>query len=293
MKRKPNIFLRAEIISLLDKSINEFKNIEIDILNIKEQRLLKGLLLYSYSLFESTLLRLYEIFLKGFPEKMTLGDMKLDKYKSQLFSSSLSHTVISSIVDDYAKNLSYGKSVTKSLKGLCKIFNVDFNRISVDTHIEDIKSLRIELAHRNTLNNQIDPLQLISYQKILLTTLGDIKRELDVRYKSFTKTKLIRDTWNYLFNSPLLCFESHWVLDENGVIHYYNAKALSKYGCSLSSSEKTFLILFMQNYSESLYSSVFSIEDISAHVSIGDRDKIAFIIELFDRYPLLLQGNWD
>jgi hypothetical protein len=48
MKSKPNIFLRGEIISL----------------------------------FESTLLRLYEIFLKGFLGRMTFGDIKLDKYKS-------------------------------------------------------------------------------------------------------------------------------------------------------------------------------------------------------------------
>ncbi len=185
------------------------------------------------------------------------------------------------------------KSVTNSLKGLCTTFKVDFNRIRIDTQIENIKGLRNELAHRDTLNIHIAPSELITYQKILLTTLGDIKRELDVRYKSFTKTKLIRDTWDYLFNSPLLSFDSHWVLDENGAIHHYNDDTLRKHANSLSSSEKTFLIFFMQNYSPSICSSVFSIEDISMHVSISDRDKIAFITELFDRYPLLLQGDWD
>jgi len=42
-------------------------------------------------------------------------------------------------------------------------------------------------------------------------------------------------------------------------------------------------------YSSGLCNAVFTLNDISMHVSISNRDKIAYITELFDRYPLLLQ----
>jgi hypothetical protein len=77
----------------------------------------------------------------------------------------------------------------------------------------------------------------------------------------------------------------------NGDIWHYNSEYLKQIGNSLSHSEKTLLIFFMNNYSSSICNSFFSIEDISMHVSIWKRDKIAFITELFERYPYFFNGN--
>jgi hypothetical protein len=86
-----------------------------------------------------------------------------------------------------------------------------------------------------------------------------------------------------------LKFEEHWEVDELGEVSHYKYEKLKKVAFSLCSHERTFLILFMSNYNSHICNEVYNLNDISMHVSISKRDKIAYITELFDRYPLLLQ----
>lgn len=287
MSEKPNIILFKDIAYPFEAAKEEISLLKLDIENINEQRQLKAILLYAYAILESTLVQSYARILAAFPDRLNIDTIDFNKYKSVITSSSLSHKLVESLSEDFSKKLTYGK-IKDSINRYCDSLRISIPDITFKD-LEQIKELRNHITHNYTIQAQIDKCSLVRYLEIINEVICNVYQLVTDKYISYTKTKLVKDSWNYLFDSPLLKYDNHWILDSAGEIICYNDEILKK-GLTFSSSEKTFLILFMANYSD-LCSRYFSIADIALHVSIGNKDKIAYITELFDIYPLLLQDS--
>ena len=91
MTKKPNIILLRDIVLPFEQANKELALIKQDIDNSKEQRQIKSLFLYSYAIFESTLVQSYANILYAFPERMNADKIDFVKYKNDIISNSLSH----------------------------------------------------------------------------------------------------------------------------------------------------------------------------------------------------------
>ncbi|MFT3739584.1 MAG: hypothetical protein QM786_12560 [Breznakibacter sp.] len=287
MTKKPNIILYKDIVFPFEQANKELVLIKQDIDNRNEQRQMKSLFLYSYAVFESTLVQSYAKILYAFPERLNIEVIDFKKYKKDVISNSLSHTLIEQLSNDFSRSLSYGK-IADSLKKYGDVFQISIAKTNLNS-LEKLKELRNTITHNSPIQSVLKKELLVDYVCSIESVLNEINQALKLKYQEYTYTKLIKDSWNYLFNSPLLRFEDHWSFDKLGRVSNYKYDTLKKVASSLSSSERTFFILFMINYSSYLCNDVYKINDISMHVSISKRDKIAYITELFDRYPLLLQ----
>lgn len=288
MTKKPNIILLKDIVLPFEQANKELALIKQDIDNSKEQRQMKSLFLYSYAIFESTLVQSYANILYAFPERMNVDKIDFAKYKDDIISNSLSHTLIEQLSTDFSKNLMYGK-ISDGLKKYANILQIPILNKTHLSNLEKIKKNRNAITHNTPIQTILKMEFVEDYICCINSALNEISQTINSKYQEYTVTKLIQDSWNYLFNSPLLKFEEHWGVDELGEVSHYKYEILKKVASSLCSSERTFLILFMGNYSSNICNEVYNINDISMHVSIAKRDKIAYITELFDRYPLLLQ----
>jgi hypothetical protein len=285
MNKKPNIILFKDICHPFEQAKNELFLVKQDLGNADEQRHLKSLFLYSYAIFESTLSQTYAKILYAFPDRLNIDVIDFKKYKNEIISNSLSHKLIEHLSIDFSQKMSYG-SIKDSLKRFGEALHIPTSGLN---ELEEIKRIRNIVTHNSTIQATIKKEVLVKYIDIIIYVLEGIVESIYLEYKGYTTTKLIRDSWNFLFNSPLLTFNKHWELNEVEEISHYKFDTLKEIAGSLSSSERTFFIFFMSNYSSGLCNAVFTLNDISMHVSISNRDKIAYITELFDRYPLLLQ----
>ena len=82
MTKKPNIILLRDIVLPFEQANKELALIKQDIDNSKEQRQIKSLFLYSYAIFESTLVQSYANILYAFPERMNADKIDFVKYKN-------------------------------------------------------------------------------------------------------------------------------------------------------------------------------------------------------------------
>lgn len=121
--------------------------------------------------------------------------------------------------------------------------------------------------------------------KILLFTHSEIK----VKYEKYTKYEAIRIIWNYIFNTPLLTFENCWIVEHNKILGF-NLSEVNKISGCLSSSEKTLLAYWLQNFNNSIADKFFSFDEMLMQVSLNE-DKYYFLVELFNKYPLFLQDS--
>lgn len=124
----------------------------------------------------------------------------------------------------------------------------------------------------------------------LNSILKDIKEKILKKYKKYNKEYLIRNVWSYLFDSSLLNFDDIWIFKNDGSI-YLNYEYLKKIFSSLSSSEKLILSLLIQQFCGSILDKLTKFRELPMMASISNVEKIYFIVELFDEYPLLFQNN--
>lgn len=289
MTNKPNIVLLKDIVLPFVEANHELALIKHDIDNSKEQRQVKSLFLYSYAIFESTLVQSYSKILYAFPERMKVDKIDFAKYKDDIISNGLSHTLVQQLSIDFSQNLMYGK-ISDGLKKYANTLQIPILYKKYLIKLEEIKRYRNAITHDNPINTNLKSDFVDDHIFIIYSVLNEISQMISSKYIEFTFKKLVQDSWNYLFDSPLLSFEAHWIFDEFGEVSHYNFEYLKKVAFSLCSSERTFLILFMSNYCSQICNEVYNLTDISMPVSILNRDKVAYITELFDRYPLLLQN---
>lgn len=179
-----------------------------------------------------------------------------------------------------------------------------FNRSA----IEEVSEYRNRLVHDNTISNReyilggrtvnSNPFSLEKANiliDILTKVLSELELCLKTKYQKYTKFKLIKDLWEEIFATSLLKFEDcilirRGAFDKNTNVVGINFDHLETVVKSISSGEKFFLSLLLQQYSGSINDRYFKFEDIPSLVSISSNTKINKILHVFNIYPNLFNG---
>lgn len=165
------------------------------------------------------------------------------------------------------------------------------------------------MAHDNTISNREYILggrtkegKQFSFDKakVLIDNLKEVLLEMElclkVKYHKYTKYRLIKDLWEDIFDTLLLKFDEciiirPHVFNKNNKVVGINIDHLDRVAKSISSSEKFFLSLLLQQYSCSINDRYFKFSDIPSLVSITSKSKINKILHVFSIYPHLFNGE--
>ena len=71
---------------------------------------------------------------------------------------------------------------------------------------------------------------------------------------------------------------------------YFKVDYLEEVFGSLASSEKMLLVILIQQFSGSIIDGLIKFQDLPMLAHMEEKEKLYFIIELFDAYPLLFQN---
>jgi hypothetical protein len=306
-KKKPILLFFENLVEPIQITKAEFELIEKDINLLNREFLLNGVFAYIFARFESSLSECLKKYLNEIPSKLPpMQNSIFKKNKDALIDGFLTYKLIELWVDEYIINISYG-TTTSFLEKFCELLSIDSVISASPKSLNEKKERRNILIHNNLIVNSkyIENTKGSTYQKgkklkisdgYLLETLNEMKGILSVielklskKYSKFTKLKVIKDIWNYLFSSPILGFEAHWIIRNNEIIGY-NVETAKKYSQSFSSSERTLLAFFLQNFNPGMIDSFFKFSDLGMLVSVTG-EKMAYIVEVFEKYPLLLQNS--
>jgi len=295
-----------KLVAPLKNTIHEIKEIKVEVAKIKEPFILKGSFAYVYSLFETSLAECLRQFLLAFPERIPKEVFDIKIQKGVLLDEPFSYNIMDAAIDNYIINITYEK-FDEFLKKFSELLSVPDYTVFYSENLAEKKERRNLLIHNNlvinrkyVLNTKCDRFSIgkcLEISKTYLTeTIASILEMLvkievafEQKYSQYTQAKVFKDIWYYLFDSPLMIFEKHWIIQDNKVVGY-KVDEVKKYANALSTGEKTLLAYLLRNFNSNSCDTLFRFQDIGMQVSIDD-SKLAFLIELFNKYPLLLQGD--
>ncbi len=292
----PVIVLFFEFFEPIDNAKMEL-NVIKECMNIKNDNfILKGLFVYSTSLFESSLTDCLKKYLIAFPNFIDNGSISS---KDILFLSNASSAsdVLEHLIDNYIHDLSF-KNYDKVMDISLKIMGINNNEITYKCKdLKERKARRNILVHNNLFVDKvyihqsgcnpesygeqlsISSKYLTDALNLFLDVLEQIRTKLCELFSEYNRERLIKDVWHYVFQSPLLRYDDYWgkgYLDIMG-----NKDKIS----SISSGEKTWLAYWIQHYnSADGYIKFGEMSYISYH-----QEKMIFLSQFFDRYPHILQ----
>jgi hypothetical protein len=295
------VFICQELIDDLRVNIEKVK----DMYRQLDEKNYEALFVYSFALFESSICEVIRRILAAFPEK--LSDEKQPKLKNSDIYNNIysSNYILYSIIDAEIKSISKGNAQAhlQTVQKLCAV-KLTFERGT----LEKVSEYRNRLVHDNTISNSEYILGegsskgkklSIENTKIFINILTNILSELELhlktKYQKYTKYKLIKNLWEEVFDTPLLKFEDCIlirtdVFDENKNVVGLNFDHLKSAVRSISSSEKFFLSLLLQQYSGGINDQLFKFKDIPSLVSITSKTTINKILHVFNIYPNLFNG---
>ncbi|GAB6180365.1 hypothetical protein JCM14036_16840 [Desulfotomaculum defluvii] len=306
--KRPMILLCEELLKPINNTLSDYNNIRIDIENIDKKSLINSIFVYVFALFEVSLNHTLEYFLNAQPKNLENKEIKVDR--DLLIESVFPQDIIKNHVENYVIRLSY-LSLVEYIKEYCKIFGIvpNINEDYFNRLIEK-KATRNLLLHNNLKINskyietagkckrgndigknlEINKKYIFDSIEIISDLLINIKKTLQDKYKKYTKEKVLRDIWNYLFQSPLMSFDMFWIV-ENGQVKGFNSDIASKYMNSLSSSEKTILSIWLMQFNTSIVDKYYKFSDLSMWVSLeGSKQEVIFLLQVLNKHPYLLYG---
>lgn len=304
MKQSTNILIFEELIEPIKNSISELDLILLDLNHLEKDYLIKGIFAYVISLFESSIIECTERFLCSYPQKIPEGKLNLSKQQDILLNNTFSQNVIELLINDYLSNITYDKT-ENFLKFFSEILEIENIGNLYTKALVEKKERRNLLLHNNLIidnkyirNTKCDPkkrgAKLIITKEYLRETIDSIKvilekteSNINIKYGSFSKIKAIKEIWYHLFDSSLMVFEKHWIIKNDKIIGY-NSDHLKEVINNLSSSEKTILAYWLQNFNSSICDRFFKFKDLNMQIS--NNQMMIYIVEVFNKYPLLLQN---
>jgi hypothetical protein len=297
-------------IFVCDELIN---NLKINIVKIEEaynqigEKNHEAFFIYTFALFESAICEVMRHILIAFPEKISSEKYPKLKLRDIYDNISSPQYILYTLVDMEIKNITKGdaKSLLDKAENVCSV------KLNYDEKIlKDISGERNRLTHDNTISNQQYILGAMhsgkaifkgekckEYVEILLNILREFSNEIQSKYKNYTKYKLINDLWNNVFHTPLLTFKDCVNIEDmeygdhvSKVVRFdfEHIKSVSK---SVSSSEKFYLALLLQQYSGRVNDNIFKFDDIPMLASISSKNIIIDILQVFSVYPTLFNGT--
>lgn len=294
------IFICEELINNLESNINKIKTIQSKI-NMDNY---EAYFIYTFALFESALCEAIRHILSAFPEKIN-SEKQLPISAKDIYTNLFStQEIFETLVENEIKKVSKGsaKKIVAEAESICAI------QLSYDTkRLDSISAIRNQITHENTPSRQvISNTESKRIDKItenykndiayLFSILTEFSLKIKETYSKYTKYKMLKDFWNTLFNTPLLRFEDCVFLREGDMggskrkVVGFNFDNIKKASNSISSSEKFFLSILLQQYSQNINERFFKFSDIPMLVSISNKKKIYIFLHVMTQYPYLFNG---
>ena len=305
MKNKPNLLVFENLIEPVEDELKELDEIQKYYLlnNNPPPYVSKGLFAYCFALLEGAIGECLERYLFAYPEKLPKIKIDFERTKNELIDSDFSHEYIVHLIREYLSESSY-ENAGQIIAKYCEILDINNLETYFTKNLKEKKARRNSLIHNNLKIDakyvhtaKSDPRYKGKYLRIkpeyVTQTLVDIKEileklhaELTLKYSSFTILNCIKQVWEYLFQSAIMKFDDYWGVGKDCL--YIKTEGVKKYYDSLSSSEKTLLCYFVQNYNPGACSDIFNPHEMNMQVS--NNHGMIFLVSVFDRFPLLLQN---
>jgi len=294
------IFICEELINNLESNINKIKEIQYKL----DSENYEAYFIYAFALFESGLSEIMKHILKAFPEKMNSEKQPSLTVKDIYSNIFFPQEIFDILVENEIKKVTKGsaKTIVEKAEYICAV------KLTYDAkRLDDISAIRNRITHENTPSKQ-NNLYRDSKQKVeikimenckediayLIGLLTDFSLRVTDKYNKYTKYKMLKEFWNTLFDTPLLRFEDCVFIREDGMgkskVVGLNFDYIEKASNSISSSEKFFLSILFQQYSQSINERFFKFSDIPMLVSILDKEKIYVFLHVMAQYPYLFNG---
>lgn len=297
------IFVCKELIENLKVNINKIEEINVKVNDKKYEA--EAFFIYAFALFESAICESIRHILTVFPEKISSEKNSKLKLKDIYNNISTPQYILHALVEAEIKSIRKGdvKSLLDKAKEMCSV-ELKYS----DELLENISLVRNKLTHDNTISNQqyilgekyfnTSNFKIEKYKEYIVSLLDILRRysdSIELKYKKYSKYKLVKELWERVFRTPLLRFEDCITIrnsfenDNTKVIglKFEHIKSVSK---SISSSEKFYLSLLLQQYSGSVNDQFYKFNDIPALVSISSKDLLNEVLQVFSIYPNLFNG---
>lgn len=296
MAKQVRLFVTDDLIKSIKNNINEIEDM-VTILNIKNR---KAIFIYIYSLLEGAVFEYLRSYLYAFTEK--IGEKNYIINKEDLNGSEIKET----IVKKYIQNISRANLYEYILKA-CELVDIESswlkdNKLPLHEAIE-IRNIithnNMNMIKTNTGSEQgelphddLSVEYITKFAKKCVEILNKICLLFSSKYSKYTKEYLLREAWKYVFTSPILGFDSIWDMNNKLGLHIKGDEA-EHYVKSASSSEKLLLSIWFNQYSTSLNKRFFDFNEMPMLVSVdsSSKNQIRFLINLFEQYPYLLNGD--
>lgn len=277
-------------------SLNDCKYRIENLLNLIDENNYEAFFIYSFSIFESAILYINRYILITFPKKI---DKKFDinAIKSDMINNPYDKNNIELLVESYLNKVEKG-SLFNLLSILQKNCRIEIDLINEKENINHINKLRNELIHdyygyKNPSYKSSDVIK--EYIKIMVKYTDKLIEKIGDKYRNCTRKKFVEGFWNKVFDTPLLPFDKCITFKEDTMSCEsicINIDHIQSVIGSLSSSEKFFLSIILQQYSSNINEIFFRFSDIPMLVSISQENqkKIYYLLETFRKHPYLFNG---
>lgn len=296
------IFICEELVNNLESNISRIKKVQPDI----DANNYEAYFIYAFALFESAFCEAIRHILGAFPEKINSEkylSLSAEDICNNLFSP---QGIFETLIENQIGKVSKGSAlkIVVETESICAI------KLSYDIkRLETISFIRNQITHENTPSRQVgwnkgsrhpDKEEVVENCKKDIAYLLDVLVEFSIRmkekYNKYTKYKMLKEFWNTMFDTPLLRFEDCIFLRVEAIwssgkkVVGFNFDHIKKVSNGISSSEKFFLSILLQQYSQSINEKFFKFSDIPMLVSISGKKEIYIFLHVMTLYPYLFNG---
>lgn len=285
------MLIKDELLSSLKDSKHRIE----ELIKIIDDNNCEAFFIYSYSIFESTILNVNRVMLISFPQKI---DKKFDinELKRSMIENPYDRNNIELLVERYLNKISKESlfNLLTIMQENCSI-KIDFD----EENINKINKLRNEFVHdyygyKNT--DSMSNVKIKEYIGFLNLYIDEIIEKINCKYSKYTRKKFVERFWSRVFDTPLLPYEKCIYFRKGlfgGEVVGFNIDYLKTKVRGLSSSEKFFLSIILHQYSTTINEILFKFSDIPMLVSIdhNNQKKLNYIIDVFRVHPYLFNGK--
>lgn len=264
---KPILLTKNQLLEPVIQAESRLEEISRQI-NVTEQTeiALHGMFVLAVSSFECMMSDIMLIMLRSFPEKLPQNQ---NIKKEVLLDSADIDELFSIIAEKEIRDASY-KNIGEYMKYFSDVIGMftkpEIERVNQLCEIKETRNLlvhnnlRINEAYKNKAgpnqrkpkSGEILPINVayfISTIDCINYFITAIKDQINEKYQNYTKLKILKETWAYIFKSPVMRFEDYWEVDEDkdSVVCMVRTEEKRR----LSSSEMTKLELWRHLFSGS------------------------------------------
>ncbi len=291
--KKPILLLESNLIKPLELALKRINDIKNNKIANHDEIIYEGLFILAVTSFENSILDTLKILFTHIPHKL---DIKSNNIPKEIL---LDEKALEYSIEDKINSLGY-KNIDEILDYFYNKTGLSNDLINSNTinDIKEIKATRNILIHNNLFINNVykntaGPHQrksnnnkLLINREYLIHTINTIEdtvkifiKNLSNKYKCYTKIQATRNLFNYLFNTPLLCFDDIFIFNyEQDYITGVNSKIINSLN-TLSSSEKLLFNLWIAHFKNDPFEFKGS---WLYHLSESTKNKLDFLISNID-----------